>query len=486
MELAKTIACGSLLALTATLRPVMAGEIDWRSCGEEIQAEGARCGVYRVFENRQAASGRQIGIHLMVLPQTGDGPPKPPLWLLAGGPGQGGTAMVRFGTSDEATVLRGERDIVMADQRGTGGSNPLDCRVPGVDRDPRPVFGHLFPPENLRRCRAELETRANLGLYTTELAADDFDELRQALGYDQVALWGVSYGTRFAGVWQQRHPETIAAMVLDSAAPVSMKAPLYYARDAQRSLDKVISACAADAACLGAMPDLATDLDRVLGRFEGGTVGARVTPQAGGEPVEVALSRGDLGYAIRGLLYRPDALPLVAGMLHRAAESGDLSPFAQAYYDRWMGLEPAVSIGLHLSVFCAEDTWRISDAEAAVATQGTYLGEHLTRVYREGCREWPRGEVSEAYWRPRSHDLPVLILNGDLDPITPPAWGRESARPYPNSRHVVFSAASHGLTGRDCGQGMVAAFFDELRLDDIEASCAYSRLAFEPEEPAGG
>ena len=105
--------------------------------------------------------------------------------------------------------LRRERDVVLVDQRGTGGSNPLACSLFGDQPDMRAWFAE-YPFEKLRACREQLEKVANLKLYTTSIAMDDLDEVRAAFGYDKINLYGGSYGSTAALVYLRQHSTTCA------------------------------------------------------------------------------------------------------------------------------------------------------------------------------------------------------------------------------------------------------------------------------------
>src|SRR6202035_3710502 len=162
----------------------------------------ARCGTLEVFENRATRQGRKIGIRVAVLPAAGATPAADPFFFLAGAPGKGGLARAKPLSEIFGDVLR-ERDFVLVDQRGTGASHPLHCPLPGSDEDPQSYLGDLLPVDALRDCLARLD--ADPRLYTTPIAMDDLDDVRAALGYGRINLYGLSYGSRAALVYMRRH-----------------------------------------------------------------------------------------------------------------------------------------------------------------------------------------------------------------------------------------------------------------------------------------
>ena len=149
------------------------------------------CGKYVVFENRSAHAGRRITLNIVVLPALGPKPVPDPVFVLVGGPGLGAASLVT-GTSEWVTATaRHERDIVFVDQRGTGNSNRLPCRFSGGSAL-QSSFGDLFPIESVRACREALAPVADVRLYTTPIAMDDLDDVRAALGYARINLYGSS------------------------------------------------------------------------------------------------------------------------------------------------------------------------------------------------------------------------------------------------------------------------------------------------------
>src|SRR5260370_11862226 len=149
--------------------------------------------------------------------------------------------------------VQADRDIVLVDQRGTGDSGALDCK-PGqeekLDQDPQTGI------ERLRACLASYRAKADVRRYTTTLAMDDLDDVRQFLGYSSINLYGGSYGTRAAIVYARRHAARVRSVILDSVAPTDMRIPLYMARDAQRALELLLRHCSPGPACRQPLPAL--------------------------------------------------------------------------------------------------------------------------------------------------------------------------------------------------------------------------------------
>ena len=155
--------------------------------------------------------------------------------MLAGGPGQ--SAVEAFGAM-ASSPIRERRDIVLLDQRGTAGSHALRCPETADDGDMQSYLEPLFRVDLFRSCLERLGREHDLTQYTSEIAADDLDELRAALGYEKIDLIGGSYGTRMALVMMRRHPDRVRAAVLDGVAPIAFTNPLFHASAAQCALDQ--------------------------------------------------------------------------------------------------------------------------------------------------------------------------------------------------------------------------------------------------------
>ena len=212
----------------------------------------AFCGQHNVFEDRASQAGRQIGLKIVIAPALKRDPKRDPLFIFAGGPGQGAGKLANF-LLPMFRHIQLDRDIVLIDQRGTGDSNPLNCEPDDREKDD---FSKIdaYPVERFRTCLAGYN--ADPRLYTTTIAMDDIDEARRYLGYGLINLWGGSYGTRAALVYLKRHPDSVRSVILDAVAPPDMRLGFFVPRDSQRALDLMIEDCAKDGACARHYPHL--------------------------------------------------------------------------------------------------------------------------------------------------------------------------------------------------------------------------------------
>lgn len=428
----------------------------------------AKCGVYDVFENRTAKNGRKIGLKILVIPGTGPKPLPDPLVYISGGPGT--SAIEAAGAiAREFAALREERDLLFVDQRGAGESHPLNCDFYNPE-DLQSYLGHFFPLEDVRKCRQQLEQKADLTLYTTPIAMDDLEEVRVALGYKQLNLFGGSYGTRAALVFLKRHPQSVRTITLHGVAPTDQYMPLAFAQHNERALQGIINECAGDQACKKAFPNLPTETTNVLQRLKKGPVEVEVRNP---RPGKVRLSRDLAAEAIRYMLYAPGPASQVPFVLHRAAQ-GDFVPLAEAALRYRRELVGTGSNGMYLSITCAEDLPWIKPGEGEQMAANTFLGDYRYQQQRAACELWPRAPMSADHFEPTRSSVPSLILSGEWDPVTPPSNGELAAQHLPNNLHVVVPHGAHGfggLEGIECINRLQVEFVKRGSVVGLDPSC---------------
>jgi pimeloyl-ACP methyl ester carboxylesterase len=466
-----------VLGLSATLQtssaaPQNGPTLDLKPC--EIQGiSGAKCGKLEVYENRVTRKGRKIEIYVLVLPATGEKREPDPLFYFAGGPGSAAASDDAPGAAQGFAKIREHRDLVFVDQRGTGQSNGLDCALFDAN-DPQSHFGYFFPLESVRKCREQLEPKANLTLYTTTLAMDDVDDVRAALGYDKINLFGGSYGTRAATVYLRRHPKHVRSVMLQGVSLRNQYLPRDYARDTERALQGILAECVADEACNKTFPDVKREAKAVLDQLSKGPVEVQIrTHNNSPNRVTISLNRDLAAEAIRYMLYHPQSASRVPLFLHLAAQ-GNFTPLAQAALNYRINLVRSGAKGLFLSVTCAEDLPWIKPGEAERLAENTFLGDYRVRQQREACALWPRANIDSDYTKSFDSNVPALIITGEWDPVTPPAYGDALSRTLKNSLHVVVPYGGHGiggLEGGDCITRLSNEFIKGGNVNGLDTAC---------------
>ena len=431
----------------------------------------AKCGTLTVFENRATGKGRKIDMNVLVLPATSQQREPDPLFYFAGGPGSAATEDAP-GIAPIFAKIHEHRDLVFIDQRGTGKSNPLNCDLfdPAY---PQSYLEAFFPVEAVKKCREQLEPKADLTLYTTNIAMDDIDDVRAALGYEQINLVGASYGTRAALVYLRRHPKHVRAVVLQGVAPTNQFMPLHFPQDTERALQGVLSECEADAACHEAFPKIKDEAAYALGILLQSPATAEIQPEGTNDKVTLRLNANLAAEAVRYMLYSPVPASRIPLFLH-LARHGNYGPLTQAALFYRKNLVATGSNGMYLSVTCAEDLPWVTREEAKRLAQNTVLGPYRYYDQSEACELWPRGAVEATYAEPVRSDKPVLIITGEWDPVTPPAQGDAVAKTLPNSLHLVVPHGAHGLGGLeniDCVDGVLTTFIERGTVKGLDTSC---------------
>ncbi|CAG1015758.1 Tripeptidyl aminopeptidase [Burkholderiaceae bacterium] len=458
----------AIVLAIATL-PAWAAETLLTPCRVAGIKNEVKCGVLKRPLDPAQPQGTAIEVHVVVVPAMARNKLPDPVFLLAGGPGQSAISVAPQ-TLPLFTRLNNRRDIVFVDQRGTGRSAPLACE------DTRhQTFAEQADPQRqlaqMRRCRDRLQAlpHGDLRMYTTTIAMQDLEAVRQALGAARINLVGVSYGTRAALEYQRQFPAAVRRSVLDGVAPPDMVLPLSYATDGEAAFEAVFAACEAEPACGAAHPQLRTQWATLLASLPKAVT---LTHALTGRSEPVTLTREMLFGAMRGPLYSPT----VAAALPQA-----ISEAAAGRYDALVGLGSLlasrkgsmVAMGMHLSVICAEDYPRMAGEGAAPQSE---FGRDFTRLYREVCADWPRGEVPAAFYGIPASRSPVLALSGGIDPVTPPRHGERAVQALgAKARHVVVPNGGHGLLGLLCMREVLYRFIDAS--DDaaalaVDAGCA--------------
>ncbi|MCM3906253.1 MAG: alpha/beta hydrolase [Pyrinomonadaceae bacterium] len=452
-------------------------------CNVEGTPEKVKCGTYEVYENRDSKKGRKISLKVVVFPATGQEREPDPFVYVPGGPGSSATEDAPY-VAPQFAKIREHRDLLFVDQRGTGGSHPLNCNFYNP-ADIQSYFGYFFPLEDVRKCREQLEQKADLTLYTTPIAMDDLDEVRAALGYLRLNLFGGSYGTRASLVYLKRHPKHVRTVTLQGVAPTNQYMPRDFAQSMERALQGILAECGADEACNRAFPNLRAETQAVLERLIQGPVEVEVRKNfdRGGdnassvsrpeERVKIKLSRDLAVEAVRYMLYHPGGASRAPLLLHQAAQ-GNFVPIAEAALSYRRNLVGSGANGMYLSVTCAEDLPWIKPGEGERLAANTFLGGYRLRQQREACALWPRATIPSDYGEPVRASAPVLIFTGEWDPVTPPSNGDAAARHLPNSLHVMVPQGAHGfggLEGIDCIQRLNTEFVEKGTVKGLDTSC---------------
>jgi pimeloyl-ACP methyl ester carboxylesterase len=421
----------------------------------------AECGEIEVFEDRTSKSGRTIELNLAIIPAISRNPAPDPLFLLAGGPGEAATESFLL-VYAALQQINQKRAIVLVDQRGTGESNPISCADDGDMENE--LLDDAEIKSYLAECLADLD--ADPAYYTTPIAMDDLDEVRETLGYQQINLYGVSYGTRAAMVYARRHGEHLRSMILDGVVPLDWTLGPSTAGDAQRALDLLFDRCGSDPNCHSTFPNLSEEFNTVIERLQSNTVSMTVRHPTRGDDIEFTLNLDLFANTIHQMSYEPESAALIPLMVHRAF-NGDFSPLVSQYLTSVELLDAQISTGMRLSVLCSEDVpfYYLEDSSDG------YMGNLYIDAFEPLCEIWPEGRLPPDYKHPLQSDIPSLLLSGEVDPVTPPSNGDRAAETLTNSLHLVAPGQGHAVIFRGCIPTVANDFIESASVSSLDTAC---------------
>jgi pimeloyl-ACP methyl ester carboxylesterase len=461
--------------LVASMLPLAgfpaAAQSEWQSEGRcRLAADGlpaayARCGTLDVPLDPAAPDGPTIEIFVARLGAFSAEPRPDPLLLIAGGPGQS-TVDFYLQMRSAFEPARRDRELILVDQRGTGRSaEGFACDVPeDLSLD---TAGTVELARVIDGCVAELEHDPRL--YTTSVAVRDLEHVRTALGIETWNVYGVSYGTRVAQHYLRQYAARVRSVVLDGVVPPPLALGPDVAREAQRALEQIFARCAADADCSARFAGLPQLFTEVLARLDVGAADETDPPP---------ISALELRTLVRFMSYSAATVALLPVLISEA-HAGNYAPLAGQARTLLRELPESLSFPMSNSVTCTEDVPYVP----AAATGGldfTYLGTAIMDGLEQICARWPVGPMDAEFKAAVVSDTPVLLLSGEYDPITPPAYAEQvKAAGLTNSVHVIGRGQGHGLVGIGCVPRVLRSFLETPAPAELDASC----LTLEPPTP---
>ena len=423
----------------------------------------AECGTFTVPENPADPEGRQIDLNIARIPASGRSAEPDPVFLFAGGPGQAATEAWLI-VANAFRKVNESRDIVLIDQRGTGKSNPLKCSEAEIDDLLSNDWDAL---EQLTRdCLENID--GDPRFYTTTHGMQDYDLVRQALGYEQINLWGASYGSRAAQVYLRLFPENVRTVILDSVVPQDLALGSEHGIKLDQVVFDVLEGCDADPDCSAEFPGTPQQLAALINQLEYNPVETTLAHPSTGEPMTLTFDRDALAGSLRFLAYSPASQAMLPLLIYEAATNGDFGRLASQMLISTSGLADMLAMGMEMSVTCAEDYPRFPRDEE---TRGLLMGETMAKVSHIRCAIWPRGEVPANFGEPVVSDKPVLLLSGERDPVTPPEYADRVAEHLSNSLHIVAPGQGHSVSPQGCLPEVITTFIRTAAFDELETEC---------------
>jgi pimeloyl-ACP methyl ester carboxylesterase len=321
--------------------------------------------------------------------------------------------------------------------------------------------------ELTQACLADVAKDADPAQYTTSAAVRDLEAVRQALGAPEFDLVGVSYGTRVAQQYLKRHPEGVRSLVLDSAVPNPLVLGSEFAINLDAALEAQFAQCKRTAECAKTFGDPYASLYRLRDALDVKPVDVELRHPRTYEPDKKSLNAFTLATLVRLFAYSAETSALLPLTIDRALK-GDYAPLVEQADLLTDDLSDLSGNGMQLSVICAEDADRLADRPEDARL---ILGDALIRVIRAQCEIWPRGTRPPDFHEPLKSDKPVLVLEGEHDPVTPPRYGEAIVKNLPNGRLLVAKGQGHSVMGRGCFPRLVGRFVETLDAKGLDAGC---------------
>jgi pimeloyl-ACP methyl ester carboxylesterase len=472
-QMLQSAACLSLLliagcALAADESPALEMETCQISLPGSSLTAAAECGWFEVAENPAEPDGRKIKLRVARVPATDRSVEPDPLVLFAGGPGQAASEAWLI-VAPALRKVNKNRDILLIDQRGTGQSNPLRCPVVDLEQAMSVDWDELTP--FTQECLDQLT--GDPRFYTTTIGMQDYDLVREALGYEQLNLFGVSYGTRAAQVYLRLFPDRVRSVVLDSVAPQDLALGTEHAQKLDQAIARVLNSCEQDELCNEAYPHITQDLESIVRQLNESPVDVTVDHPLTGKPFSFVFDRQVLGSSIRFMTYSAETQALLPLLIHEAASSGSFDRIASQLLITASGITDSIAQGMELSVICAEDypLFPAVPEEDPENPSTSLLGDAMLKASHIQCGIWPRGDVPENFHDPVVSDTPTLLLSGELDPVTPPEYAERVKEHLSNSLHLVAPGQGHSVTGRGCLGRLVSEFIIAADHSQLDTEC---------------
>lgn len=439
-------------------------EIGRHDIGPNASA-AAFCSSFDVPEDWNAPQGRHIQLHVALIKSGAAHPPADLVTYLDGGPG--GAATETYPAIATAFApLREKRNILLVDQRGTGSSNALRCDRQ-KNEDQSAVKDIARGVNIVQQCLDYLRTYSAPEHYTTTDANRDLEAVRQALGAPLLNVIGISYGTRAAQQYAGHYPNAIRSVVLDSTVPNTLALGSEHAQNLEAALRSEFALCTRSADCEKKFGDTYKTLYRLRDHLRGHPEEVAMRDPNSFEPTRLTMNASDLAGIVRLYLYSPLTASLLPLMLHEA-DHGNYEPILGQKKLISDSLGAEISGGMELSVICSEDgdllTARPEDAD-------TLMGNAMLDRLKQACGVWPNGGRPQDFHQAWTSAVPVLVLAGQYDPVTPPRYGEEVVKTLSHSRLLLVPGQGHGVIGAGCMPKLVSRFVDELQPDKLDAKC---------------
>ncbi|MEH6911953.1 MAG: alpha/beta fold hydrolase [Oceanicoccus sp.] len=446
-------------------------EITFEDCprvANKQRVYGAKCGILTVAENPDSSVGKQISLHIMRLSAVEDRQ-LPPIFFVAGGPGQASTEIASMIRQQFSSLLK-NHDFVFVDQRGTGKSNPLDCETdPFETMSLLPLAAAEIANQQMQMCINSYDS--NLSFYTTPYAVKDLEQVRLALGYPSINVWGASYGTRVILEYLRQFPNSVHRVVLDGVAPVAIELPAHVTADSSQSLAKVFEHCREQRQCEQNFSGLRSQWLNLLASLKEHPQQIELKHPRTEQKKLVYIDDVVISSWVRLSLYVRDLTTIIPLAINNAINAD----FSMLYSIHALGLDSVnsgISQGMQFNILCSEDN-QFRYHQQPIEQQGrvSLLSTIDNDVFDTSCEMVSSRIADPAYFEPLQSNVPALLLSGEIDPATPPHWAELVQDGLTQSQHIIVPGGHHNVSGLGCIPDLIQQFYSATTATHINTDC---------------
>ncbi len=424
-------------------------------------------GYLEVLENRDKPDGNRIKLPIYIFKSRSKNPKPDPILYTVGGPGY--TSM-RASKYMEYYKYLDDRDFILFEQRGTQYAKPsLDCpewskavyqsNLPNSDAtNPDSLF-----QQAATACKERLEKSGiDLNSYTTNQIAADINDLMKALGIEEYNLLTLSYSTKIGQVLIRDYPDKIRSVVMDSPLPLEVNYDEESVNNLLASVDKLLADCETDTDCNHAFPNLKKRFFTYLEDKTRNPLLVKVENPENGKLETFYLQGADLINVFSSA--STGSVPNIPFEINKLLNN-DLSSVEKQL--QYLFREPGggMGMGMRLSVWCAEEyPFNSQERIAQETTRYTAVKGLSPAVFdHQVCKIWSVKKVADMENQAVRSDIPVLLISGEYDELTPAKWADSMTKNLTNSYHLVFTGWKHGPTthwSNSCAMQAANDFFN--------------------------
>lgn len=485
--IALLLLASSTFGLVATALAQDVPRFEEEDCDFEVpDNREVECGFVIVPEDRSDPDSPEIRLAVALYRSDARNPEADPIIYLSGGPGGSVIeSLPDYAENAFAAYLDFDRDFIFFDQRGVGASEPaLDCpeiddlTLETLDDALTDAEGEALFLEAMEQCRDRLveDEDVNLNAYSTFESAADVRDIVLALGYEEVNLYGISYGTRLGLAVMRDHPEIVRSAILDSVVAPQLDKLSDQPMVIYEQVERLFEACAADPDCDEAFPDLREVFYDTARELEEDPVMLTVDIEDEGE-FDYLFDGGGLINVVIELMYITDIIADIPQLIYDARDGNfDFITF----YLGLTTIDTSFSLGLFYNMLCREDA-AFSSVEAITAAYDSiddmgeirYRGDGTTSddSIFDFCDLWGADPADRREVKQIFSDIPSLLIAGEFDPVTPPSWAQLVGEGLRNSVYYEFPGGGHGSSLDFACAGEIAGSFLSAPAEQPEDDC---------------